>query len=123
MRNTVGNTAAAKLHTLDLAQLVCRLLAGYPVYGVAALGVENKSEVLAGLIDRDHIHQSGGECGVGAHFAVDLDKTLHEDRLDLTSIEGVLETVPQEDDEGQRIAELVRTGGSLRSVGACRSLY
>lgn len=116
MRNTVGNTAAAELNTLDLAQLVCSLLASYPVYCVAALCVEHKAEVLAGLVDRDNIHQSSRESRVGAHFAVDLDKTLHKDRLDFASIEGVLQTISEEDDEGQRIAELVRTGRSLGGV-------
>lgn len=90
MRNTVGNTATAELDTLDLAQLVCRLLASDPVYSVSALGIEDKTEVLASLVNRDHIHQSSGESRVGPHFAVHLDQTLHEDRLDLTCIEGIL---------------------------------
>ena len=117
MRNTVGNAASAKLDTLDLAQLVGRLLASYPVHSVSALGVENETEVLAGLVERDDIHQSSGESGVGANLAINLDKALHEDGLDLTSIEGVLEAVSEEDDERKRVAELVRTGRSLRGIG------
>ena len=117
MRNTVGNAASAKLNTLDLAQLVCRLLASYPVHGVTALGVEDETEVLASLVDGDDIHQSSGESGVGADLAVNLDKTLHEDGLDLTSIEGVLQAVSEEDDQQERVAEFVGTWGSFRSIG------
>lgn len=90
MRNTVGNSATAELDALDLAQLVCGLLASYPVNGVTTLGVEDEAEVLAGLVDSDYVHQSSGEGGVGADLAIDLYEALHEDRLDLTSIEGVL---------------------------------
>lgn len=117
MRNTEGNSAGAKLDTLDLAQLVCGLLASNPVHGVSALGVEHKAEVLAGLVDGDDIHQTCREGGVGADLAVNLDEALHEDRLDLTGIEGVLQAVSQEDDEGQRVAKLVGTGRSLGGIG------
>jgi hypothetical protein len=90
VRNTVGNSALAKLDALDLAQLVCRLLASYPVDGVATLGVEDEAEVLASLIDRDDVHETRREGGVGADLAIDLDEALHEDRVDLTSVEGIL---------------------------------
>ena len=45
---------------------------------------------------------------VRANLAVDLDKPLHEDGQDLLTGERVLETVPQKDDEGQALAQLVR---------------
>jgi hypothetical protein len=90
VRNTVGNSALAKLHALDLAQLVCRLLASYPVNRVAALGVEDQAEVLASLVDRDDVHETGREGRVGADLAIDLDETLHEDGVDLASVKGIL---------------------------------
>jgi MoaA/NifB/PqqE/SkfB family radical SAM enzyme len=117
VRNQVGNAALAELHTLDLAELVLCLLVCYPVDGEAALGVVDETEVLAGLLDGDNVHQSRGEGGVGADLAVNLDEALHEDSIDLAGVESVLQTVAEEDDQRQRVAELVRTGGSLGSIG------
>jgi hypothetical protein len=117
VRNQVGNAALANLNTLDLAELVLCLLVCYPVDGEAALGVVDQAEVLAGLLDRDDVHQAGGEGGVGADLAVDLDEALHKDGVDLTAVERILETVAEEDDERQGVAELVRTWGSLGSIG------
>jgi len=90
MRNTVGNSTTAELHTLDFAQLVCGFLASYSVHGVAALGVENQAEVLASLVDGDHVHETGRVGRVGADLSIDLDEALHNDGLDLTSVEGIL---------------------------------
>ena len=120
MRNTVGNSSTAKLDALDLAQLVLGLLLSYPVDGVAALGVVNETEVLASLLDGDHIHEAGGVGGVGADFAVNLDEALHEDGLGLAGVEGIFEAIAEEDDQGHAVTELVRTRGSLGSIGTCR---
>ena len=105
------------MHALDLAELVLCLLVCYPVDGKAALGVVDQAEVLAGLLDGDDIHQSRGEGGVSADLAVNLDETLHENGVDLASVERILQAVTEEDDEGEGVAELVRTGGGLGSVG------
>lgn len=120
MRNQVGNSALAELHALDLAELVLCLLVGDPVDSEAALGVVDETEVLAGLLNRDNVHQTGREGGVGADLAVNLDEALHEDGIDLASVERVLQAVAEEDDQRQRVAELVRTGGSLGSIGTLR---
>jgi hypothetical protein len=117
VRNQVGNAALSELHTLDLAELVLCLLVCYPVDSEATLGVVDQAEVLASLLDGDDIHQSRGESGVGADLAVNLDEALHEDGIDLAGVESVLQTVAEEDDQRQRVAELVRTGGSLGSIG------
>lgn len=90
MRNTVGDSTLSELDSLDLAQLVCGLLASYPVNGVTALGVEDQTEVLASLVDGDDVHQSSGEGGVGADLSVNLDEALHEDGIGLASVEGIL---------------------------------
>jgi hypothetical protein len=119
VRNQVGNAALAELHTLDLAELVLCLLVCYPVDGEAALGVVDQAEVLASLLNGDDIHQTGGEGGVGADLAVDLDQTLHENGVDLAGVERILQAVAEEDDQRKGVAELVRTGGGLGSVGTC----
>ena len=117
VRNQVGNSALAELDTLDLAELVLCLLVGDAVDGEAALGVVDKAEVLAGLLDRDDVHQARGEGGVGADLAVNLDEALHENGIDLARVESVLQSVAEEDDKRQRVAELVRTGGGLGGIG------
>lgn len=122
MRNQVGNSATSELDTLDLAELVLCLLICYPVDGEAALGVVDEAEVLASLLDGDDVHQSRWEGGVGADLAVDLDEALHEDGVDLTRVERILEAVAEEDDEGEGVAELVRTGRSLGGIGTCELL-
>lgn len=116
MRDQEWDAALAKLHSLDLAQLVLSLLGLNAVDGEAALGVENETEVLASLLDGDDVHETGGVGGVGADLAVNLDETLHQDALGLAVVQGILETVAEEDDEGQALALLVRTGGGLGSV-------
>jgi hypothetical protein len=120
VRNQVGNGALAELDTLDLAQLVLSLLSSDAVDSETALGVVDQAEVLAGLLNGDDVHETGGEGAVGADLAVDLDETLHEDRLDLARVERILEAVAEEDDQGQRVAELVRTGRRLGGVGTWR---
>jgi hypothetical protein len=117
MRNTVGNSALAKLHTLDFAELVCGLLSSYPVDSVTALGIVDEAEVLASLLECDNIHEAGGVGGVGADLAIDLDETLHKNGLDLAGVQGVLQTISKEDDQWQRVAKLVRTGGGFGGIG------
>ncbi|KAL8413650.1 hypothetical protein RB594_005060 [Gaeumannomyces avenae] len=60
MRNQEWDSAAAQLDTLDLAELVLGLLGLDAVDGEAALGVVDETEVLAGLLDRDDVHEAGG---------------------------------------------------------------
>lgn len=93
VRNQEWDPALAKLDTLDLAELELSLLGLDAVDGEAALGVVDETEVLAGLLERDDVHETSGEGGVGADLAVDLDQALHHDGLDLATVEGVLQTV------------------------------
>lgn len=61
-------------------------------------------------------HESSWVGDVGADLAVDLDEPLHADLLHLIPSQGILEAVPQEDDEGQALPQLVGTGGGTRSL-------
>ena len=91
MRNQEWDATLAQLHPLDLAQLVLGLLGGDAVDGEAALGVVDETEVLASLLDRDHVHETGGVSGIGADFAIDLDEALLNDRLGFAGVEGVFQ--------------------------------
>jgi hypothetical protein len=93
VRNQEWDPALAELHAPDPAELVFGLLGLDAVDGETALGVVDETEVLAGLLDGDDIHEAGREGHVGADLAVDLDQALHHDRLDLTAVQGVLEAV------------------------------
>lgn len=118
MRDQEWDSTATKLDTLDLAQLVLGLLVLDSVDGESTLGIVDETEVLASLLNGDDVHEAGGEGGIGADLAVDLDKSLHQDGLDLAVVESILESVSDEDDQGHAVAELVRTGRRLGSVGA-----
>jgi hypothetical protein len=118
VRDQEWDSTTTKLDTLDLAQLVLSLLGLNSVDSESALGIVDKTEVLASLLDGDDVHEAGGEGGIGSDLAVDLDKSLHQDGLDLTVVEGILEAVSDEDDQGHAVAELVRTSRGLGSVGA-----
>lgn len=65
VRNQEWDPALAELNTLNLAELVLGLLSLDTVDGETALGVVDETEVLAGLLDGDHVHEAGGVGGVG----------------------------------------------------------
>lgn len=118
MRDQEWDAALAQLYAFDFAQLVGGLFLLDAVDGVAALGIIDEAEVLARLLEGDDVHEAGGVSGVGADLAVDLDKALHEDGSRLAVVEGILQAVTDEDDEGKALSLLVRSRRGLGSVGA-----
>jgi hypothetical protein len=118
MRNQEWDPAAAELHALDLAQLIFRLFTLDAVHCEATLGVVDESEVLACLLNRNHVHEASRVGDVGAHFAIDLDEALFEDCLGLAVVERILETISHEDDQRHALANLVRTRRRARRIDA-----
>lgn len=116
MRNQEWDTATSELDALDLSELVLGLLSLDTVDGETTLGIVDEAEVLASLLDVDNIHEAGGEGHVGADLVVDLDQALHDNGLGLAVVEGVLQAVTDEDDQGKAVASLVGTGRGLGSV-------
>jgi hypothetical protein len=104
MRNQVGNSSTSKLNTLDLGQLVLCLFCGNAVDGEAALGIVDETERLASLFNANNVHEAGGEVGIGANLGVDGDEALHDDRLDFTTVESILETIAKEDDQRHAVS-------------------
>lgn len=90
MRDQEWDAALAKLHSLDLPELVFSLLGLDAVDGEAALGVVDQAEVLAGLLDADDIHEASGVGGIGADLAINLDQALHDNCLGLAGVERIL---------------------------------
>lgn len=62
-------------------------------------------------------HEAGRVGLVGSDLSVDLDESLLNDRGDLSSGKGVLQSVSEEDGEGERLSQLVRTGRRSGSLG------
>ena len=54
-------------------------------------------------------HEARRVVGVCPNFVVNLDQTLHNNFLHIVGGKSVLQTIPQEDDEGQRLPQLVGT--------------
>ena len=92
MRNQEWDSAFAQLHTLDLAQLVFGFLGLDTVDGEATLGIVDETEVLPGLFNRDDVHETSRVGVVSPDLAVDLDQALHEDGIDLATVESILQT-------------------------------
>ena len=61
-------------------------------------------------------HESSRVGGVGADLAVDLDQALHNNGEDLLAGKRILQTVAEEDGEGEGLAELVGTRGGTGSL-------
>ena len=59
MRNQEWYASSSKLDSLDLSKLVLGLSCLNTVYGKSTLGIVDKSEVLASLLNADHIHEAG----------------------------------------------------------------
>jgi hypothetical protein len=109
MRNQVWDSSFAQLHSLDLAEFVLCLGGFNTVDGETALGVVDQTEVLASLLDRDDVHETRRVGDIGSHFAINLDETLHQDSIGLSVVQGVLEAVSQEDDQGKAVALFLST--------------
>merc|ERR1719389_538260 len=116
----VGHGVGAGLDLPDLAELVLGLLGSDPVHGEPALHIVDDAEVLAGLLDLDDIHESSGELRISAGLAVNLNESLLEDSLNLLGVEGVLQTVPDEQSDGQRGGLLVGSGPGLDGEGSSK---
>merc|ERR1712070_429149 len=109
MRDQEWDSSSTKLYSLHLAELVFCLSGLNSVNSESAFGVVDESEVLASLLDRDHIHVAGWVVRVGSYFPVDLDESLHDNLGDFSAIEGVLQSVSKEDNERKAVSLLVRT--------------
>jgi hypothetical protein len=61
-------------------------------------------------------HETRGVANIGADFAINLDQTLSADGLDFLVSQGILQTVTNENDQGQRFTELVGTSRGSGSL-------
>lgn len=110
-----GDLLSGDEDLVDTAELVGGLLAVDAVEDEAALGVEEEAEAVAGLLELDDVHETGGVVEVGADLAVDLDAALHADLHALLAGQGVLEAVAKDDGDGEALAHLVGASGGAGS--------
>lgn len=115
--HNVRNTLLSNLDTGDLSKLVLGLLLGDAVDGITSLNVVHETEVLTSLLEGDNVHKTSRVGSVSADLSVNLDQLLHENGLDLSSVESVLQSVTKEHNQRQRLPELVGTSGGSGSVG------
>jgi len=96
--NYVRDLLVSKLLELHAAKLVALLLIGHAVKHEAALGVIDKTELVAGVFELDDVHETSREVGVSADFAVNLHLSLHADHLGLLAGEGILQAISENQD-------------------------
>jgi len=101
------------LHFTDAAQLVLGLGGSDAVDDEPALDIVDDAEVLSGLLNLDDIHETSGELGVGPELAINLDEALLADGLDLLHGKSILQTVPEEESNGERLSLLVGSRAGL----------
>lgn len=77
--------------------------------GEATLDIVKETEMLAGSLKADHVHETGWVCLIGANFAIHADDALHDDGGHLTARKSILETIAEEDGQRKRLAQPVRT--------------
>lgn len=110
--NDVGDLVGSDTAGLNLQQLELsrsRLYVGFAVLNglkhESALNVVEHSEAFLGLCDLHNIHDSNWESLVTPDLVVDEDSSflIVEDEGDFTSVHGILETVLDENGQGQRL--------------------
>jgi len=123
MRDQEWDSSSTELYSLHLAELVLCLSSLDSVDGESTLGIVDETEVLACLLNRDHIHVAGRVVGICSHFPVDLDESLHDDLGNFSAIEGVLQSVSKEDNERKAVSLLVGTRTTRTLLADCWAQY
>ncbi|EJK51177.1 hypothetical protein THAOC_29673, partial [Thalassiosira oceanica] len=118
VRDSHGDLLGGDVNLLYTAEFPLGLFLIDAVQNEASLGVVEETEDVAGLLELDDVHETGGVVVVSSDLAVDLDTPLHADLLALLSGEGVLQTLTKDNGDGKALALLVRSGGGLRGPNA-----
>jgi len=113
-----GDAASGGEDVSDLAELDVALSLANLDLSEAALDVVQQTEAVAALGDLDDVHEAGGELGVDADAAVDLDQALTEDHLTFAGVQSVLQAVAEDDQEWEALADLVGSTTGARSEDA-----
>merc|ERR1719189_2679636 len=118
VRSGIRDATRTSLDFPDAAELVARFLLLNFVQGKTAFGVVQKAEILLRFVDRDDILEPSRIEHVRPNLAIHLDESLHNNHLNLSVGQGILETLPEHDNEGQALTCLVWAWGGHRSPAA-----
>lgn len=89
----------------------------------ASLNVVKHTEVFSGFLEGDDIHKAAGESVVSTDAVVNLDVlgvSVSADLEDFLTVEGVLQSVSEEDRDREAVSHLVGTGTGAGSVDSTK---
>ena len=111
--DNVGDLVLTHGLSLDGAELEGSFLSIDLMSLVATLGIEEDSEVLSSLGNADNVHDAEWEAGISSDFVVNLDQTflILNDLHGLLSGESVVQSVSEQDGQGNAFSSLVGTSG------------
>lgn len=108
----------AQLERFHSAEFVRSFLFADVVNLESSFGVIKKTKVFSSLFDGDDIHETSWVLAVGPDLTVNSDGSAHHNLFDFIAVEGVLQSVTDEDGKRQALAELVGSGVGAESVDA-----
>lgn len=89
----------------------------------ASLSVVEHAEVFSSFLERDNIHKTAGESVVSANTVINFDVlgvSVSADLEDFLTVEGVLQSVSEEDRDREAVSHLVGTGTGAGSVDSTK---
>jgi len=104
-----GDSLADGVDSSDSEEFEFGFLGGDSVDSESAFGIIEKTEELVGLFDADNIHETSWVVDIGSDFPIDFDESLCSDLNNFSAGKSVLQSVSQEENQGQRFSEFVRT--------------
>jgi hypothetical protein len=110
-----GNAAGGGVDVLDAGELDASFGFTDADEGEASLVVVQEAEAFASAGDFDDVLEASGVLGINTRAGIDGDELLAENHGGFATVEGVLETVAENDGEGHAFTELVRTSARARS--------
>ena len=96
---------------VDTAKLEFSFLVFDPVNCETTTAIIEKTELFIGFAKFDNIHKTGWVTWVGTDLSIDLNKSVLDNSLNFVSIEGILQSVTEEDDEWKAFTKFMGTSG------------
>jgi len=109
MSDNVGNSLRTNSDFLDTEKLVGSFFGCNLVKNETSLSVIKQSEVILRFFNGDDIHETSRILGISSDMSIDLDSPKHDNLLRLLVGEGILQSVPQNDDQWKGFPQLVRS--------------
>lgn len=72
-------------------------------------------KALARVSEGNDVHESGREARIGSNRSVDLNEFVHADHRDLSAVQRILQSVTQDQNDGETLSQFVRSRARTRS--------